>query len=220
MGVLAWGLVAPRAACACHGVRGRADGVVTKRGVRESWGVQRLFVVVALISSGCLAEYVLPGGSRGDTEATGDTMVSGDVPTVGTETGKGTQGDSEGGCESECDGECTAGTSRCGEQCVDRQTDEQHCGSCDEVCKVDEMCVVGECRDVVVLECASCPCADQCPPGSGDGLLETTSGGDGGDSDTADSGGKDPQQGLCCELAEAMQVICVIGDIGETLVCP
>lgn len=193
--------------------------------------MQRLFVMVALFTSGCLAEYVLPGGSRGDTESTGDTLASGDVPTVGSvtagDTGQGgTQGDSEGGCDSECEGDCTAGTSRCGEQCFDLQTDEQHCGSCEEVCKADEMCIAGECRDVLVLECEGCPCADQCP-GSGDGLIEATGGGDGGGSedtadteDTADSGGKDPQQGLCCELAEAMQVICVIGDVGATLVCP
>lgn len=169
----------------------------------------------------------MPGGSRGDTESTGDTTVSGDAPTVGGDTagdtGKGgTQGDSEGGCDSACEDECAAGTSRCGEQCVDPQTDELHCGSCEEVCKVDETCIAGECRDVVVLECEGCPCADQCPgAGSGDGLIEATGDGEGGGGgDTADSGGKDPQQGLCCELAEEKQVICVIGDVGETLVCP
>lgn len=178
--------------------------LVTKTGVRESWGVRYLAVLVLSISSGCLAEYVLPGGSSGDTGPGDDTVASGDVPTGATG-----PGDSEDGCE--------AGTSRCGELCVDLQRDEEHCGSCDEVCKVDEMCLVGECRDVIVLECEACPCADQCPVGDEGG----EGGGEGGEGDTAEtseSGGKDPQQRLCCEVE--MQVLCVVADADEVLVCP
>lgn len=212
--------------------------------MRESWVVQRLVVVVALISSGCLAEYVLPGGSRGDTGLTPeDTVVSADAPTGGAMTGGTGEGDSDD--DSEDVGECTVGTSRCGDLCVDWQSDARHCG-CDEVCETDEMCLMGECRDVVVLDCSSCPCADQCPAG-GDGVLASTTGEEGGGSnfagtddtddtadtadttdtadtadtaDTTDSGGEGPQQGLCCELAEAMQVVCVLADVDETVVCP
>lgn len=192
--------------------------LVTNGGVRESWGVRYLAVLVLSISSGCLAEYVLPGGSRGDTGSSGDdTVASGDAPTGATG-----QGDSEDGCE--------AGTSRCGELCVDLQRDEEHCGGCDEVCKADEMCLVGECRDVIVLACEGCPCADQCPVGDQGVLASTTGegGGEGGEgtgggdasdtAETAESGGKDPQQRLCCEVE--MQVLCVVGDADEVLVCP
>lgn len=170
--------------------------------MRECWGVRSLVVViVASVSGGCLAEYVLPGGSRGDTESNGgETMVSGDTPTMGG--GEGEGDDSE--------GECAAGASRCGEACVDLQRDGEHCGGCGEVCTSDERCIVGECRDVVVLKCASCPCADQCPAGD-DGVLASTTGAGEGEGD-------DPQQRLCCALGE--EVLCVVADVDEELGCP
>ncbi len=186
--------------------------VVTERGVRESWGVRRLVVMVALVVSGwtlagcTLAEYVLPGGSRGDTESSGDaTVASGDVPTGGT------VGDS--------DGECEVGLTRCGDECVDLQRAEAHCGGCEEPCKSDEMCVVGECRDVVVLDCESCPCTDQCP-GGGQGGGDGGEGSEGSEGSDGETGGSDPQQRLCCELEAKMQVVCIVGDVGDALVCP
>lgn len=191
--------------------------VVTERGVRESWGVRRLVVMVARVVSvgllaGCtLAEYVLPGGSRGDTEPNADsTGASGDVPTGGGAT---EMGDS--------DGECEVGLKRCGDECVDLQGAEAHCGGCGDPCKSDEMCVVGECRDVVVLDCKSCPCTDQCPGADGGGEGgEGSEGSEGSDGSDGETGGGDPQQRLCCELAAEMQVVCIVGEVGEALVCP
>lgn len=165
-------------------------------------------VVVALVGSGftlggcTLTEYVLPGAPRDSGSSGDDTVASGEAPTSGSETMG--MGDSEGGCG--------AGMSLCGELCVDLQGAEEHCGSCGEACEDDEMCLAGECRDVLVLDCTSCPCADQCPD-SEQNVLEATSGTE------SDSGGKDPQEGLCCELAAQMQVVCILGDPDDAL-CP
>lgn len=169
-------------------------------------------VSVGLLAGCTLAEYVLPGGSRGDTETNADsTMASGDVPTGGGAT---EMGDSDGACE--------VGLKRCGDECVDLQGAEAHCGGCGDPCKSDELCVVGECRDVVVLDCESCPCTDQCPgggQGGGEGG-EGSEGSEGSDGSDGETGGGDPQQRLCCELAAEMQVVCIVGEVGDELVCP
>ena len=107
----------------------------------------------------------------------GDTHGTGDMPTGAAGAAGGT---SEG---------CGEGELLCERGCVDLLSDEARCG-CDDECKSDEMCVVGECRDVAVVDCASCPCADQCPVGDSDGTDS-----DGTDSD--DGGGGDPQHRLC-----------------------
>lgn len=40
---------------------------------------------------------------------------------------------------------CPPGQTRCGEQCVDVNTDEQHCGACDTSCEEDFECREGRC---------------------------------------------------------------------------
>lgn len=157
-----------------------------------------LGLVAALWLGGCtLAEYVLPPVSGGDSDsAGGDTQGTDDMPT-------GSAGDTSEGCG--------AGESLCQGGCVDLLSDEAHCGRCDDECKSDEMCVVGECRDVEVVDCAGCPCADQCPVGGSDGT------------DSDDGGGGDPQQRLCCEVLTDggdPQVLCVMGEEEDLLVCP
>ena len=191
--------------------RGCRRGLVTKRWEWESEWVRRLVLVVGLVASGftlggcTLTEYVLPGAS-GDVGSSSDgTVATGEAPTSGS--GATGMSDSEGGCG--------AGMSLCGELCVDLQVAAEHCGTCGKVCEGDELCLGGECREVLVLDCTSCPCADQCP-GSEQHVLEATSSGSESDSD---SGGQDPQQGLCCELAAPMQVVCILGD-PDDVVCP
>jgi hypothetical protein len=163
------------------------------------------------MTGGCLVEYVLPEGDSsgdrpGDTgDRPGDTgdstghVVTGDpAPTTGTAgaTGDGqTTGDP-----------CDQGLSRCGEACVDLSRDDAHCGSCGESCKSDELCVASECRDVLPVECAMCPC-DAC---SASGVLESTT-----------SGGGDAEQYLCCPPPDgADSVICLVGDPEDPLACP
>ena len=87
---------------------------------------------------------------------------------------------------------------RCGDACVDLSRDAAHCGSCDEVCDSDELCIASECRDIVPVDCAACPC-DAC----------------------AESGGGDPQMYLCCPPEDGKDaVVCVVGDAEDLLVCP
>ena len=40
---------------------------------------------------------------------------------------------------------CPQGQSRCGDRCVNRQTNERHCGECFNRCEEGEQCVHGEC---------------------------------------------------------------------------
>jgi hypothetical protein len=195
--------------------------------------VRRLALALALVPCGCLAEYVLPGDATGDVQSTsGDGEPSGGAPgepTSGDMSGD-MSGDVSGGGDTEGAKLCDPGLLRCGDACVDPGSDEAHCGGCEGSCKDDERCIVGECRDVVVLECDSCPCADQCPQ-KDQGVLAATSGESaGGESDSAsgdtaesagdESGGKDPQQYLCCVVEASSQVWCVIGDMEDPLVCP
>ena len=76
-------------------------------------------------------------------------------------------------------------------------------GPATSTCKTDEMCIASECRDILVVDCAACPCA-VCP----DGPLETT------------GGGGDPQKSMCCPPVAVAAVVCVVGDEDEVLVCP
>jgi hypothetical protein len=183
----------------------------------------------ALLPAGCLVEYVLPadpattsgdpptettgattgamtegatggatGGMTGDAEASGNTGATGDAPT-GSDTSDAPQ---------PCEGESQL---RCDGACIDPSTNNSHCGGCDDPCKSDELCIVGECRDVLVLDCEGCPCADQCP--EGEGVLASTTG------DEADSGDV-PAKYLCCDAVGETPAVCVLGDAEDVLVCP
>lgn len=187
----------------------------------------------ALLPAGCLMEYVLPAdpgdaptgattgatteattervtegvsegetegateGATGDAEASGNTGATGDAPT-GDDTS-----DPE-PCEDESQ-------LRCGEDCIDPSTNNSHCGMCDDPCESDERCIVGECRDVLVLDCEACPCADQCP--EDEDAPESTTGGEG-------EGGDVPAQHLCCDAGGEAPVVCVFGEAEDVLVCP
>ena len=57
------------------------------------------------------------------------------------------------GCESHaaCDAaECKAPRMLCDEQCIDPQTDAEHCGNCETSCSPDESCQSGSCQPVSV----------------------------------------------------------------------
>ena len=176
----------------------------------------------ALLQGGCLVEYVLPGDPISDTGDATATMATTGATSDGTgdagaSADTGATGDAPtGGDTSDTPQPCAEGQLRCGEGCVDPRTDEANCGACGDPCKSDELCIVGECRDVQVVACEGCPCPDLCPQGDGDGdgvLASTTSGGD----------GDVPDRRLCCVVAEPDQqptVLCVSGDLDDELVCP
>lgn len=67
-----------------------------------------------------------------------------------------------------CAGGCPASTTRCGSfsgaACADLRSDPLHCGGCDTVCAVDEVCVASRCEPFRTgAGCTSCPCESQCP---------------------------------------------------------
>jgi hypothetical protein len=59
---------------------------------------------------------------------------------------------------------CSRGQTRCGERCVDLQTNERHCGSCRNRCGSKQTCCKGRCVNLQRSErhCGSCSnrCAD------------------------------------------------------------
>jgi len=62
------------------------------------------------------------------------------------------------GGDDDADG-CPPGSTDCAGDCVDLQSDRDHCGACGETCADDQNCVDGECVD----------CADECgSPGETD----------------------------------------------------
>lgn len=58
--------------------------------------------------------------------------------------------------------ECEAGEDRCGEACVDTQSDAQHCGGCDVVCEGGEVCREGQCTTPLSCEPAQTACGAVC----------------------------------------------------------
>ncbi len=177
-------------------------------------------IALALMTGGCLVEYVLPEGDSSGGPGTTQNSTTGDpAPTTG---GADTTGD-----EQPTGDACDPGLTRCGEDCFDLARSDTHCGTCDEFCEDDEMCIASECREILVVACDACPC-DACPS---DDVLESTTG-----------GGGDPSKYLCCppagggegtdsadsaeseESAEtadtAETVLCVVGDPEDLLVCP
>jgi len=157
-------------------------------------------IALALVANGCLVEYVLPGGdSSGDQGNTENSPTGEPAPTTGT----GTVDLSDDGqvTGEECDADL------CGDECVDLTRNGTHCGACDEFCNDDQQCIASECRDILVVECAACPC-EACS--AGEGLLEPT---------TSDGG--EPSNYLCCPpVDDADPVVCVVGDLEDVLVCP
>src|SRR5215216_33251 len=68
------------------------------------------------------------------------------------------------------DDRCPEGQTRCGDRCVNLQTNERHCGSCFHRCAEGEECVSGECKpscipngepstEATALQCCSGTCS-------------------------------------------------------------
>lgn len=58
-----------------------------------------------------------------------------------------------------CVAMCPRGTERCGDACVDTESDPLNCGGCGDSCGADQVCRTGNCRDYEVpAGCAMCPC--------------------------------------------------------------
>jgi hypothetical protein len=55
---------------------------------------------------------------------------------------------------------CSAGQQRCGERCVDTQTDFDHCGRCGESCEISQQCQAGRCVCPAGLTACGAWCAD------------------------------------------------------------
>ena len=62
---------------------------------------------------------------------------------------------------------CPEGQTRCGDRCVNRQTNERHCGECFNRCADGEKCVEGECQGGgctgTPLTEGECDCGFVCP---------------------------------------------------------
>ena len=85
-------------------------------------------------------------------------------------------------------GQCAAGLSICGRECVDLQTQRDHCGRCDNVCPPNVACIASVCGGPV----------DGSTDGSGDGSRDGNSDGNSdGNTDGASSDGGDGGPSEC-----------------------
>ncbi len=75
------------------------------------------------------------------------------APTSGAGAGSGTTG--AGGSE-----DCAEGQARCGASCVDLQSDDEHCGSCEKSCEPEQGCVAGQCS--LICGGGATRCGDAC----------------------------------------------------------
>src|SRR5215216_2120016 len=63
------------------------------------------------------------------------------------------------------DDRCSEGQTRCGDRCVNLQTNERHCGSCSNRCAEGEECVSGVCQGACLSNGVSCTDPSQCCSG-------------------------------------------------------
>lgn len=82
--------------------------------------MQRVVGLVLFLTMGALLNFTI-AACRGDGDADGDADTDGDA-----------DGDSDG----DSDGDCADNETRCGEDCVDLQTDSANCGACGNACSV------------------------------------------------------------------------------------
>ena len=132
-------------------------------------------------------------------------------------------------------GECRAGYTQCGDICANLQTDERHCGACDNVCNAGVTCGSGVCGGILD---ATTPDATRDADAIDDGSVrhdagdsgdasEPTDASDGGDSDAeADADASEPPDacvgpfdgpdhcGACDVVCPADKPICRAEDAG------
>jgi hypothetical protein len=63
------------------------------------------------------------------------------------------------------DDRCSEGQTRCGERCVNLQTNERHCGSCSNRCGSNQRCCKGRCVNVQRNERHCGRCFHRCDDG-------------------------------------------------------
>jgi len=63
------------------------------------------------------------------------------------------------------DDRCPEGQTRCGERCVNLQTNERHCGSCSNRCRSTQTCCKGRCVNLQTNERHCGSCSNRCPEG-------------------------------------------------------
>ena len=61
---------------------------------------------------------------------------------------------------------CPEGQTRCGDRCVNLQTNERHCGSCSNRCRSTQTCCKGRCVNLQRNERHCGSCSNHCPEGS------------------------------------------------------
>ena len=82
------------------------------------------------------SEHADGGGSAGSPSSLRDG---------GSTTGGSTSGEGSGVFSEDDGGRCGTGLTRCGDECVDRLTDVDHCGTCSFRCYGGQRCATGEC---------------------------------------------------------------------------
>ena len=113
------------------------------------------------------------------------------------------------------DDRCSEGQTRCGDRCVNLQTNERHCGSCSNRCAWGQECVGGKCQcpsgatlcggacvsslcpQGGAFNTSTCQC-EPCPPGT-----------------TICTSGEVPGLNVCCPL-EGHIACCTVGVNGST----
>ncbi|MEZ4405886.1 MAG: hypothetical protein R3A52_05370 [Polyangiales bacterium] len=99
---------------------------------------------------GCSGESVVGGGADSGIDATID---------LGVDTGPDVPADMG------LDVACPAGQTRCGDRCVDTQTESDHCGACGNACPAGQSCRSGACR--VVCPSPQVACSADLPGDAG-----------------------------------------------------
>lgn len=102
----------------------------------------------AWLMASCSDEPVLTasGGDASGADSAGDAAPDDDASPI--DAGNETTGDA---AEA---GACTTGV-LCGQSCVDTETNQQHCGGCDQACQGNETCCEGSCSTNCTLRITS-----------------------------------------------------------------
>ena len=126
-----------------------------------------------LIAAVCVIVVVVAGCSD---HADSGALANDDDSDVGVDTGNdlGDVGGDVGDLDGDVGEECEEGLYLCGDACVNRQSDPDHCGECGLRCEDGESCVAATCESEVEQDCTDLGCPDdyyceesdgQCYPG-------------------------------------------------------
>lgn len=183
--------------------------------------------LAVLLAGACGSDESTDGSGGGSSGSGGAAAAAGAAGSTGGEAGAGGTGGSGGGSTV-----CPPGETACGLDCVDTQSDPDHCGDCNNACTDDQVCSEGVCADSCASGLTDCggacvdtdtnpdhcgACDSPCPSGAtcAGGMCDCPTGTDLCDGECVDTQ-SDPDHCGACNSPCAQYEVCQSGACVES----